>query len=348
MGKRYSIMELRISSIPLMLECVSHSGTAAAKEARFRTILGHADYQFEARRYGLASVEPLVSYFARLKSIRPEEIPALSDERKNALREKHAQWLDCASHPQKYLARYEKVQQALCAENIQALQRRLSAAFLHDIALDDAGLLSTLSFGPSFGYVYENALHLDLFGIEEICTMEELPCMILHEMHHLQIQKLMGSYRAFTAHFSPLEHYLFRFTGEGMAIKFCNNAEGVVSKRIDAHSPANIGIPAIPVLNRHFEEHFRLFNHTVQQLNRNAITAEEINEQFQSYWWNPYLYQDEITFLPQTPLYSFGNELFGCIFDAFGLNTLFECFCHPSKTIEYFNRANCGYVISAR
>ncbi len=339
-------MKLRISSIPMMLEYLSKLNTEAADMALLKKIFDHEDYQFEMRRYGLSSAEPLAAYFSRLKSIRIEDIPDLNDERKSALRDKHELWLDCASDPQKYYSRYEKVKRILCEENIINLQTKLSAAFPETIAINDAELVSTLSFGPSFGYVYENALHLDLFGIGDICTMEELPYIILHEMHHLQIQKLIGSYSSFTRNFTLLDDYIFRFTGEGLAIKFCNNAEGIVSKRIDRNLNANIGIPAMRILNDHFEEHFGLFNDTVNRICRKEITADEIKKQFRDYWWNPRLYESEAAFLPQTPIYSFGNEIFGCIFDAFGLKALFECFYHPVKAIEYFNRANCGYRIS--
>ena len=339
-------MELRISSIPVMLDYLSKLGTGSANTTLLRRIFCHDDYQFEIRRYGLSSIEPLIFYFSRLKSIKVNDIPDLCEERKSALRNKHDLWLDCASDPQKYYSRYKKVKDKLCEENILDFQNKLANAFPKAIAINDAGIVSTLSFGPSFGYVYENALHLDLFGIENICTVEELPYIILHEMHHLQIQKLIGSYDSFTRDFSLLETYIFRFTGEGLAIKFCNNAEGIISRRIDEHLNANIGISAMCVLNKHFEEHFKLFNDTVRRIRSKEITVEEINEQFQSYWWNPYLYKDEEQYLSQTPIYSFGNELFGCIFDAFGLEVLFECFYHPRKTIEYFNKANCGYVIS--
>lgn len=339
-------MELRISSIPIMLEYLSKLNTEPANKLLLKKIFDHEDYRFEIRRYGLYSMEPLISYFSNLKSVKIEDIPDLCDDRKGALRDKHNLWLDCVSHPEKYYNRYEKVKRILCKENIQNLQHRLSAAFPNGIAINDASIISTLSFGPSFGYVYENALHLDLFGIEKYCTIEELPYIILHEMHHLQIQKLIGNYHSFTENFSLLEDYIFRFTGEGLAIKFCNNAEGVISKRIDNQLNANIGISAMSILNNHFEEHFNLFNDTIKRIKQNSITADEIDEQFRSYWWNSYLYKNEIAFLTQTPIYSFGNEIFGCIFDAFGLEILFECFYNPVRTIEYFNKTNCGYVIS--
>lgn len=339
-------MKLRMSSIPIMLEYLSKLNTEPVNMVLSRKIFDHEDYQFEIRRYGLSSVEPLVSYFSHLKSVNVKDIPDLSEERKSALRDKHKLWLECVSDPQKYYNRYERVKHILCDENIQNLQHKLSSAFPGGIYVNDSDIVSTLSFGPSFGYVYENTLHLDLFGIEDVCTMKELPYIILHEMHHLQIQKLMGSYSLFTENFGLLEDYIFRFTGEGMAVKFCNNAEGVVSRRMDRHLDANIGIPAMSILNRHFKEHLELFNNTIKKIKIKSITAAKIDEQFRTYWWNPFLYKDETAFLPQTPIYSFGNEIFGCIFDKFGLHVLFECFYHPVKVIDYFNKANCGYLIT--
>lgn len=339
-------MVLRASSIPAVLDYMSAWDEEPADVAAVRKLFSHEDYQFEMRRYGLSSLEHFVSYFSHLKEIRKEEIPDLCEERKNALREKHDSWLDCASNPQKYYKRYEKVKHILREDNLQNLQHRLSAAFPGGVTINDAGVISTLSFGPSFGYVYENALHLDLFGVENICPIEALPYVILHEMHHLQIQKLIGDYSRFTERFSLLDDYIFRFTGEGLAVKFCNNAEGVVSKRMDSTLAANIGVPGIPLLNKHFEEHFALFNDTIQKIRQGAITKSEIDEQFKTYWWNPYLYKDEIDFLPQTPIYSFGNEIFGCIYDAFGIEIMFECFYEPAKAITYFNGADSGYNIT--
>ena len=182
-------MRLRTSSIPLMLEYVAKSGMGQEDPQAAADILGHEDYLFEARRYGLDSREPLVSYFARFRTIAPEDIPELSPDRRTALRDRHGLWLDCAAHPQKYRDRYRRLMGMLTEENLQNLQDRLRAAFPGDVYLDDIDVVSTLSFGPSFGYVHENALHLDLFGVETYCTMEELPYVILHEMHHLQTMK---------------------------------------------------------------------------------------------------------------------------------------------------------------
>ena len=93
-------MKLRTSSIPLMLEYAAESGMDRENNQKAADILNHEDYLFEIRRYGLDSPDPLVSYFSRFKDIAPKDIPALCPERKTALRDMHALWLDCAANPQ--------------------------------------------------------------------------------------------------------------------------------------------------------------------------------------------------------------------------------------------------------
>lgn len=122
-------MKIRISSIPIMLEYLTKPNTESSSIDLVRNIFEHEDYMFEVKRYGLPSVENLVSYFSRLKSIQADDIPDLSDERKKALRDKHNLWLDCAFNPQKYYNRYEKLKNILCEDNIQNLQHKLSDAF---------------------------------------------------------------------------------------------------------------------------------------------------------------------------------------------------------------------------
>ena len=162
-------MELRLTSIPPMLEYVSSLGDAPGDLAAVRRILDHPDYQFEARRYGLDSLDHVADYLSRLKVIAPSDIPDLSrDHRKNSLRDKHQLWLDCAARPEKYRDRLERVRSLFTEDFLAEMQGRLAAMFPAGTEMiDEPAVVSTLSFGQSFGYPHEGAIHLDLFGIEE-------------------------------------------------------------------------------------------------------------------------------------------------------------------------------------
>ena len=328
-----------------MLEYVSGLSSCQGNQETVRRLLAHEDCQFELRRYGISSVEHLIDYFSRLNAIAPEDIPDLScDHRRNHLREKHRQWLDCISDPQKYHDRYERLNAFFTDAFLEEMQQKLTGMFPEGTAMiPDPAVVSTLSFGRSFGYVHEGSIHLDLFGIDEYCALEELPRIVLHEMHHLQTLKMAEDTAGFYDRLDLLERYITGFAWEGLAVKFCNNAEGVVSRRMERELPPDLGVPAIRILNRHFEEHFALFCETVRRIKDGTFTEEEMERQWRDYWMNPYLYGEEP--LEQLAVYSFGNELYGCIYDHFGLDAVYECFYHPAQVISCFNRAACGYII---
>lgn len=338
-------MQLRMTSIPLMLDYVSGLASHPGDCETVRKLLAHEDYQSELRRYEIPSAEHLIDYFSRLNTITPEEIPDLSnDHHRNHLREKHHQWLDCISNPRKYYDRYERLKAFFTDDFLAEMQRRLTGMFPRGTAMiPDPAVVSTLSFGRSFGYPSEGAIHLDLFGVEEYCSLKDLPRIVLHEMHHMQAFKMAEDTAGFYSGFSLLERYIIGFAWEGLAVKFCNNAGGVVSRSLEPDQPSNLGAPALEVLNGHFQEHFQLFCDTVQQIRAGTITEEEVERQQTDYWMNPYLYGEKP--LDQTAIYSFGNELYGCVYDHFGLDATYECFYHPDRLISWFNRADCGWSI---
>ena len=249
-----------MTSIPLILEYVSSLRSHPGDIETVRKILNHEDYQFELRRYEIPSAEHLIDYFSHLNTISQADIPDLStDHRKNHLREKHHQWIDCINDPQKYYDRYKRLKAFFTDDFLSDMQQKLTAMFPKGTEMiPDPAVVSTMSFGRSFGYPHEGAIHFDLFGVEKYCTLEELPRTVLHEMHHLQAFKLAESTDDFYTKFSLLERYIIGFAWEGLAVKFCNNAEGVISKRMEPGQPPNLGVPALFQLNEHFREHFQL------------------------------------------------------------------------------------------
>ena len=190
-------MKRRMSSIPLMLEYVSGLASHPGDRSAVERILAHEDYQFELRRYGIPSAAHLIDYFSRLTTISPEEIPDLSDNhRRNFLREKHGEWLDCVQNPQKYEDRCHRTEELFTDGFLADMQRRLTALFPKGTGMiPDPAVVSTLSFGRSFGYAHEGALHLDLFGIERCCSLEDLPRIVLHgkvEVEHPPLRRLQN------------------------------------------------------------------------------------------------------------------------------------------------------------
>ena len=122
-----------------------------------------------------------------------------------------------------------------------------------------------------------------------------------------------------------------------MAIKFCNNAEGVFSKAIDSTRSAwNLSY-----LNERFYETYEVFENTLAKIRSEEMSREELQEQWENYWMNRHTDEqspDEEPLLGQSRNYSFGNDLFGSIYDVYGAEVLFDCVRHPLKAVEYFRQ----------
>ena len=92
--------------------------------------------------------------------------------------------------------------------------------------------------------------------------LETLSSLIAHEVHHLAMWKFVSP---FINSLTLEERYIFSFSGEGLAIKFCNNAKGAISKEIDKTRPVNEGLDSFSMnyLNGQFYEDLKVFEDTL-------------------------------------------------------------------------------------
>lgn len=135
------------------------------------------------------------------------------------------------------------------------------------------------------------------------------------------------------------------FAGEGLAIHFTNNAEGVLSKRMNPNISKNLGIDndSMNYLNHHFEETYYEFKQTITKIRNHEIkTIDEINNLIFGYWLDCYIEgqnHEETPYLKQSRLYSLGNELWGVIYDVYGMDGLYEIVNNPKMFVDKFNVA---------
>ena len=331
---------LNVSSILPMLDFLRDLKSKRADANKIREIFNHKDYDFEFRRYEISQTEPFINYFMRLSDIKESEIPELDSRYKNMLKNKHTRWLNALENPDYYESLYKKITGSITDEALAGICETVKRGLPADANIDDIHIISTMSIGTSFGYVFDNALHFDIMGFNDD-NLKSLPSLLAHEIHHLAMSKYASS---LYGNFSPEERYIFNFTGEGLAVKFCNNAKGAVSKPLYANLPVNECLDefSMEYLNSRFYEALGVFKESLSDIRAGKMKNEDIYEQFNKYWWNPYTEEqsrDEEPLLKQSLIYSFGNDLFGVIYDAFGADILFDCVRHPLKTVEYFEQA---------
>jgi len=331
----------RSASVPLMLRYLRDVKNGAATLSQLHDVFGHPDYAFEFERYNVTEMDNICHYFQNINRLTIDEIPDFTPDRPDALRDKHSLWMEAFENPGHYERLYDEVTNYMSAEKMaQAYQRALYGLPANtDIPRSD--IITTMSIGGSFGYFHQNNLHFDLMGIEKHCRISALPAVIAHERHHAAMMPFVSQ---FMHHFTAEELFIFRFSGEGLAVKFCNNAAGFLSKPIDQNAPINEGLDAFTwsYLNSRFKETLFAFVDTLKGIRNGTLAEEALSAQIQSFWWNTYTDEQsksEPPKLAHSRMYTFGNDLYGVIYDCFGHKTLFDCVRRPLKAIQRFREA---------
>jgi len=328
-------IDFRTSSIVPMLNFLRDLKGGEADRSQISDIFDHPDYDFEFRRYGIKSKEPLIEYFLQLNTIDESEIPTLPG-RESVLRNNHKHWLAAYDNPEHYRELYDRmIAMVTDDETFDKAYALLKRGLPPDADISNIPLISTMSIGMSFGYVFDDAMHVDLMGFDKYSfPMGILPDLIAHEIHHIAMYRWADD---FVGDFTLAELFVFLFSIEGLAVKFCNNAEGVFSKALDS---TRSGMQ-MNYLNERFYETYEVFETTLEKLRAGEMSREELGEQWENYWGRTHTDEqslDEEPLLGQSRRYSFGNDMFGSIYDVYGAETLFDCVRHPLKASELFKQ----------
>ena len=333
-------INLRTTSVQPMITFLQGLKTGQATRDQLIEIFNHPDYDYEFRRYQshgeATSKEQIIDYFYSLPVVQESDIPALRPSRMTELRDKHALWLHAYNNPQEYeVGIFERL---ITDDVLKDVTKLVEAGLPDDVAIDVIDVVVTLSIGGSFGYVYDGAFHIDLLRIPAM-GWEALPSLLAHESHHVAMMNYESEYiDAFTLE----EWFIHFFSGEGLAVKFCNNAQGTISKPIYENRPVNEGLDSFTMtyLNEKFDEALDTFHTTLAAIRGGRMTKEDVWKHLMTYWFNFHTDDqqcDEAPKLQQSLAYSFGNDFYGAIYDAFGKSVLFSCVRHPLKAVELFN-----------
>ncbi len=328
--------KITYSSILPMLQLCKKQLNGTLEEDKLRQLLRHEDYQFEFSRYGKSITEDqFVDYFLRM--------PCSTDEITNsALRSHHEDFLYLFNNLDYFFEKVELIPSILSRDIFQKQINFALQGLPSDLILPDMKYVFTIGIGGSYGYVHGNGSHYDFIQLMRNYDIESFHATIAHETHHVgfnAIQKCMDIDSL------PLEAlFFFCFAGEGLAVKYCNNAEGVISKAI-YQGPKNIGLDSFSwdYLNNDFDDTIRHFKDSITQIRNNDIkNLEDLEKHLLGYWLNPYTRDQkpgEIAKLKQSRLYSLGNDIWGVIHDCFGRDVVYDTLLNPQKFIPVFNRA---------
>ena len=216
---------VRYSSIRTMFELLKKLKLGTLEKSEIENMLKHEDYKFEFLRYrNRISEDEFIEYFLNLPHILDKD---LTNE---DLRIHHKYYKDLLDNLDFYSTKANEVLERLTPK-LFAEQTSIALSGLpNGIKLPDLNFIFTIGIGQSFGYVYENGMHFDLLQLIKDKSINEFCAVISHEVHHVGINTIVETIDLNAISLEAL-FYLY-FSGEGLAVKYCNNAEGVLSKSI--------------------------------------------------------------------------------------------------------------------
>lgn len=298
-------------------------------------LLNHEDYQFEFRRYeSRVSPQEFSDYLLTFEHLETSQIQNMD------LRNHHSCWLDLYENLDWF---EEKASVFLKKFNLAVIEDAYEIAsngFPKGYRFPDCKIIFTCGIGQSFGYANENGMHFDIMQLFRHYENENFKLMIAHELHHLIFLENIQFNEE-----NPEAYFLQWFAIEGLAIKFTGNAQGVLSKKLHPNEQANIGLDdaSIQYLNNHFDAAYSVFRNNLADIQSGTInTIDEIQKLLVDYWFNLYAdgqSKDEVPQLKQSRLYTMGNELWGTLYDVYGMDGLYETLSHPETFAEKFNSA---------
>lgn len=324
------------TTIKPMLEFIKNLKNKNASFDELEEILNCEDYKMEFSRYeGRVKKEEFIEYIFNFPNLKESQIKNVD------LKAHHKYYLDLFANFEHYYDQYNELIKKLDRE-IFKKQIKLALKGLPDnFQLEELNYVFTIGIGQSYGYVHENNMHFDYLRTTKDRSIDELSRIISHETHHVGLNKFIDE--NIDLDNLPLEHlfYLY-FTGEGLAVKYCNNAKGIMSDAI-YDGEVNIGLDKFTwdYLNSDFE---KIMNHFLQtiKLIRNGMSKEDFEKELEQYWMNPYLENqshDEVPKLLHFRLYSLGNEIWGIIHDVFGKEKVYQTMLHMNHFVEVYNQA---------
>ncbi|XCP84771.1 DUF5700 domain-containing putative Zn-dependent protease [Roseburia hominis] len=324
------------SSVFEVLQILRKKKAQEIDQAEVERVFSHEDYLFEFGRYqGRLSREEMIRYFLNFEYLKSGQIE------NEDLCQHHCFWLDFYFHVDEYEDRICEFLENFNDEQIFAAYEQARKGFPEGYTIPECKVVFTCGIGRSFGYPYQNGIHFDVLRLmKEQEIMEDFQEIIAHELHHLIYNQNIH------IETEDIEGYFLQcFAGEGLAIKFTNNAQGLLSKKMYEDLSSNIGLDkeSIAYLNLELEQSFSELKGTIQKIHMGEIkTRDEVDTLICEYWLSLY-HQEEPggveKLLAQPRLYTMGNEIWGTIFDVYGMDELYRIVNEPKECLEKFNHA---------
>ncbi len=328
---------LRRDTIDRMINIVKQYKAGIDITNQLKELLTHSDYQLEFERYNAPELhkrgfteEEYVNFFLQLKE--GKEVQIQNDRLKSRF-----------SSMEEFITRveyFEEQSKAFMMLNTSDINMALEYTIngLPDSCIfGDLEFVFSVGLGPSGGWFYKNCSHFDVVHFLKDYNKTVLMSIITHEVHHIGFNKYIESLDIDSI--GLLNYFLLFLSAEGLAVKYCNNAKGILSKSIYSNDEPNIGLnlDGWNYMTSRFDDIYLEFKKTIYEIQSGTIrTMDELNILLAEYWLTSPL--DSIHF-SQSKNYFLGSEIWGLIHDIYGKDEVFRLLLNLDEFIEKYNAA---------
>lgn len=327
---------IRYKTIYDMLLLIKEINNGNEVKGKLESLLNQEDYEFEFNRYKNRVLrEEFLDYLISMGKLKEEDI------NNEDIKIHHKYYLDLINNNEFYLRKLRELDR-LSSKIIRDKIWDGVVGLPKELEIPDVNIIFTLGIGETFGYVNENSMHFDFLQFAKDYTLDEIYSLITKQFYNIGISMIHEEIEGYSLSLESL-FYLY-FSKEGLALKYCNNAEGVISKKIN-EGTKNIGIDKYSwdFLNNDFKNTMFNFKNTITNIRNNKIrNREELINIIIEYWMSPYTHFPDEKGIPSLKNYriqSFGNEIWGIIHDCFGKKEVYETMKNIEKFPDIFNRA---------
>lgn len=305
-------------------------------------LLEHEDYQIELERYqnhpydiGFTK-EEYIDYFINIRNIDVNSIAS------KALKYRVDDLLYILDNVDYYRTVYQKVK-GIDEELVLKAIEKARFGLPDNIELNDIRIIFTIGLGMSGGWIYKNNTHYDLKIVVDDKTTGGLLNTIAHECHHMGYNQIFENYH-YTELDNPIDSTIILYlSGEGTAIKYCNNFEGELTSKIYSDEVMSVIMTSYNYYLSNFDIIYQKFKSDINALRSGEITNLK---EFEEIFTKHYFYRDvEIdgklveNYLLQPVAYFLGADIWGLIHDTYGREKVFELLENPKHFFKYFNEA---------
>jgi hypothetical protein len=341
MGVRLMKVNVRYGTVLRMFELCKKHKKGEMDRSELEEILNHEDYLVEFERYNSPGLpmcvitrEEFIEYFMNLLRI------DVNDIKNQRLKMNHEYYRHFFDNLEYYEEEFNKLVPMLSREIFYEWLQYTIDGLPEEITFDELEFLFTISIGNSFGWPHKHYIHFDIIKFFKVFDKEAFRNFIGHEVHHIGLNKFFDLID--DSKISP-EEYLYLFLAfEGLAVKYCNNGQGVLTRSIYPEQ-SNIGMDKFSwdYFHGEFDEMFENFKSQIYSIRENKIKGmEELQPILSKYWLDLYTKEqdrNEVPKLKHSKNYYFGCDIWGLIHDVYGKEMVYDTLKDLKKFPEVFN-----------